>query len=229
MSRLVAVFSWIGGGLFVGSLLVAAYALVVTWAEPVPLRGGWFRSLSINAMLVTVFALHHSLFARDDVKTAMTRWMPERLLRPVYVWIASLLLIAVVWLWQPVGGQLYRVEGPLAWILRAGQAAGVVLIAGAVRAIDGLELAGIRAPRRDGSLIATGPYGLVRHPLYLGWMLIVFGAAPMTGDRLAFAIMTTAYLLVAMPWEERSLTRIHGEAYSRYRQQVRWRVLPYVY
>jgi protein-S-isoprenylcysteine O-methyltransferase Ste14 len=60
-------------------------------------------------------------------------------------------------------------------------------------------------------------------------MLAVFGAARMTGDRLAFAVVTSLYLVVAIPWEERSLEAAFGEAYRRYKQQVRWRVLPYVY
>jgi protein-S-isoprenylcysteine O-methyltransferase Ste14 len=72
-------------------------------------------------------------------------------------------------------------------------------------------------------------YGLVRHPLYLGWTMCVFGAAHMTGDRLGFAIITTAYLVVAVPWEERSLRRSFGEDYDRYVRTVRWRIVPFIY
>ena len=74
-----------------------------------------------------------------------------------------------------------------------------------------------------------GPYRLVRHPLYLGWMLAVFGAAHMTGDRLAFGAISSVYLLIAVPWEERSLMQSFGDDYARYTQQVRWRVIPFVY
>jgi protein-S-isoprenylcysteine O-methyltransferase Ste14 len=100
-----------------------------------------------------------------------------------------------------------------------------------VRAIDPLELAGIRRPGTAGpsALQITGPYRLVRHPLYLGWMLIVFGAAHMTGDRLAFASITSLYLVIAIPWEERSLERAFGDAYRRYQVDVRWRAIPYVF
>ena len=163
------------------------------------------------------------------MKAWVSRVIPHDLVRSTYVWVASLLLIAVVWSWQPIGGELYRVRSPAAWALRLAQIAGIVLIAASVLAIDGLELAGIRPPRADTSLNARGPYGLVRHPLYLGWMLIVFGSPSMTGDRLGFAAVTTLYLFVAMPWEEQSLLRAHGDAYSRYQQQVRWRVLPHLY
>ena len=103
------------------------------------------------------------------------------------------------------------------------------MIALSVRAIDALELAGIRRDARDGELQAGGPYGLVRHPIYLGWMLIVFGSAHMTGDRLAFAAVTSLYLAIAIPWEERALETAFGDRYQRYKQQVRWRVVPYIY
>ena len=75
----------------------------------------------------------------------------------------------------------------------------------------------------------TGPYRWVRHPLYLGWVLMVFGAAHMTGDRLAFAAITTAYLVVAIPWEERSLRQSFGDEYARYMRDVRWRMIPFIY
>ena len=81
----------------------------------------------------------------------------------------------------------------------------------------------------DGELQTGGVYGLVRHPLYFGWVLIVFGAAHMTGDRLTFAVLTTAYLVMAMPWEERSLEREFGASYRRYKEKVRWKILPYLY
>ena len=155
--------------------------------------------------------------------------LPERLLRSVYVWIASALFLIVCALWQPVGGDVYFVTG---WrtVAHAGvQLGGVWFIARALSTIDPLELAGIHRPSASETLQITGPYRWVRHPLYLGWLLAVFGAAHMTGDRLAFAAMSSIYLFVAIPWEERSLARTFGEQYEAYKQQVRWRVVPYVY
>jgi protein-S-isoprenylcysteine O-methyltransferase Ste14 len=98
-----------------------------------------------------------------------------------------------------------------------------------VRAIDPLELAGIRTSGTTTVLQVTGPYRLVRHPLYLGWMLMAFGAAHMTGDRLTFAAISTLYVLIAIPFEERSLVRTFGTQYEDYRRNVRWRVVPYLY
>jgi protein-S-isoprenylcysteine O-methyltransferase Ste14 len=150
-------------------------------------------------------------------------------MRSVYVWVASLLLIAAILSWQPIGGALYRLGGAAAWALRLVQVAGVVLIVVSVRAIDGLELAGIRPARVGSALYVRGPYAFVRHPLYLGWMLTALAAPGMTGDRLAFALLTTAYLVVGMPLEERALVRLYGDVYRRYMQRVRWRVVPYLY
>jgi protein-S-isoprenylcysteine O-methyltransferase Ste14 len=115
-------------------------------------------------------------------------------------------------------------------LLTAVQAGGLVLTALGTRAIDPLELAGIRAPAaRPSDLQVRGAYRLVRHPLYLGWLLMVFAPPHMTGDRLTFAIVTSTYLLIAIPWEEQSLERTFGTAYRDYKSRVRWRVVPYVY
>ena len=120
--------------------------------------------------------------------------------------------------------------GQAAWAFAAVQLCGLWLIAAAVRGLDPLELAGIRPLSREvGALKVTGPYGIVRHPLYFGWVLMVFGAAHMTGDRLAFAVMTTIYLVVAVPWEEQALVRAFGDGYARYRRTVRWRIVPFIY
>jgi methanethiol S-methyltransferase len=230
MTKSERLFVWAGGAMFVLSLAACAYAYGVAWASAAAsVRFGTAATLAIDVLLFTVFALHHSLFARDAVKDRLARAVPSRLIRSVYVWVASTFLLGVVLLWQPVGGDLYAVTG---WP-RAGhvmlQLAGVWLIARSVSQIDPLELAGIRPASRRDTLQIAGPYRLVRHPLYLGWILIVFGASHMTGDRFAFAAISTAYLVVAIPWEERSLLRAFGDAYAEYQRAVRWRVLPFVY
>jgi hypothetical protein len=222
------VFVWCGGALFVGSLLLTAW-MYASWFGVNMSAKGW-KPVVLDALLLSLFALHHSAFAREPIKNRLASLVPKRLLRSVYVWVASLLLIVVDLLWQPVGGELYRAAGWLAWPFGIAQLSGVSLIARSVRAINALELAGIRNPKiTDEELQTGGVYRLVRHPIYFGWVLIVFGTAHMTGDRLAFAVMTTMYLLIAMPWEERSLEREFGLAYRRYKDQVRWRIVPYVY
>jgi protein-S-isoprenylcysteine O-methyltransferase Ste14 len=148
------------------------------------------------------------------------------------VWVASLLLIAVCLLWRPIGGELYEAATSRAVAHTAIQLFGIWFIARAVALIDPLELAGIRpasdVSKTDG-LQTSGPYRWVRHPVYFGWLLAVFGTAHMTGDRLAFAAITCAYLAAAVPWEERSLIRSFGEDYAQYSRDVRWRMIPFIY
>jgi methanethiol S-methyltransferase len=217
---------WTGGAAFVASLALCAATYLVAFGRPHPF-GGW-QPIAADAALFALFAAHHSLFARERVKRAIALAVPPLMVRSLYVWTASLLLALVCLFWQPVGGELYDRHGAPAIAHAVVQLAGVWLVARSVARIDGLELAGIRPPAAGG-LQVGGPYRLVRHPLYLGWMLIVFGAAGMSGDRLAFAALTSAYLIIAVQWEERSLTRTFGEEYARYKRHVRWRLIPFIY
>jgi methanethiol S-methyltransferase len=91
------------------------------------------------------------------------------------------------------------------------------------------ERAGDAAGEERPPLVARGGYGFVRHPIYLGWMLMVWGAPVMSLSRLTFASVSTLYLLLAIPFEERSLRARFGAAYDAYVRAVRWRVLPGVY
>jgi protein-S-isoprenylcysteine O-methyltransferase Ste14 len=224
-------FVWLGGALFVASLVLTGWSYARWLGQPRP-WAGW-RPLIFDVLLFSVFALHHSLFARSSVKATLAAVCPDRLLRSVYVWVASALLIVVCLAWKRVGGDPYEAtHGALRVLHFAVQLTGAWLIVQSVRAIDALELAGIRASSAvvdAGTLCISGPYQLVRHPLYLGWILIVFGSAHLTGDRLAFAAITTCYLLMAIPWEERSLAQAFGTQYARYAQRVRWRVVPFLY
>jgi hypothetical protein len=216
-------FVWLGGALFVLALAFCAWSYVVVMGRPAPATGS--TAVAIDAALLTLFALHHSLFAREPMKEAIARLIPAALVRSCYVWIASALLILVCALWRPIGSELYAVRGIPAIGLVAVQLVGLWITARGAARIDPLELAGIRPPSASDGLQTTGPFHWVRHPLYLGWLLMVFGAPHMTGDRLAFAAITT----VAIPWEERSLRRTFGENYSRYMRAVKWRMIPFIY
>ena len=220
-------FVWVGGALFVASLALCLWWYLMILGQPAP--AGVWPALVVDILLLGVFATHHSVCARPRVKALMTRAVPDKLQRSVYVWIASTLLIVVCLAWQRVGGTVYSVAGWRAAAHAGLQLFGVALIAWSVAGIDPLELAGIRDERARGGLQTAGPYGWVRHPLYFGWVLAAFGAAHMTGDRLAFAAITTLYLAIAVPWEERSLINSFGDEYREYQQHVRWRIVPYVY
>jgi protein-S-isoprenylcysteine O-methyltransferase Ste14 len=226
MTRFEQALVWTGGAIFVTALTVCAgwYLFILGDAAP-PAR---WQPLAFDAALFSIFALHHSVFARERVKQRLAA-IPPHLRRSVYVWIASLLLILVCLAWQPIGGDLYHAAGARAVLHALVQLCGLWLIARSVARIDPLELAGIRTSTRISSLQIEGPYRLVRHPLYLGWILAAFGAGHLTGDRLAFAAISSIYLLVAVPWEERSLMQSFGDDYARYAREVRWRVIPFVY
>jgi protein-S-isoprenylcysteine O-methyltransferase Ste14 len=231
-------YVWAGGAAFVSSLICCLYFYLFRWDaahEPIvalPTRSNSaalsVAGLAVNALLLLLFATHHSVFARESVNRRLARIIPEGLLRSTYVWVASLLLVTVCLLWQPAGGDVYRSTGWLAALHAGVQLFGLWLIAQSVKAIDALELAGIREPTPH-NLQTAGPYRVVRHPLYSGWLLAVFGAAHMTADRLSFAVFTCVYLVIAMPWEERSLVKSYGEAYETYQRRVPWKILPYVY
>ncbi len=114
----------------------------------------------------------------------------------------------------------------------AAQLLGLWLTARAAGLLDPLELAGIRQLQgqlRPVEFKVVGPFGLVRHPIYLGWMLMVFGAPFMTMSRLVMAVVSSTYLIVAIPWEERSLIDAFGDRYREYQRKVRWRLVPFLW
>ncbi len=220
---------WLGGALFVASLAVCAWLYLFVLGRSLP-PAGW-RPLVFDALLFTIFALHHSLFARDFAR-AWLAMIPARLQRSVYVWVASLLLIAVCLLWRPIGGEFYDASGTRGAAHITIQLLGVWVIARSVAIIDPLELAGIRQPAAQSNadgLQTSGPYRWVRHPVYFGWLLAVFGTGQMTVYRLAFASITLVYLAAAVPWEERSLMRSFGSDYAQYMREVKWRMIPFIY
>jgi methanethiol S-methyltransferase len=191
--------------------------------------GGGMRAAIADAALFAAFALHHSLLARPFAKRVIERYVPPDLVRTSYVWTASLLLIFVFYLWQPVGQAIYRARGLGALMLTLLQVCGIVLAVLAVRRISVRELAGLTDPNASHELEFGGPYRLVRHPLYLGWITFFACAPHMTGDRLVFVLVSTIYLIAAIRFEEAGLQQQFGHRYLEYRQLVRWRLIPYVH
>ena len=212
---------------FMGSLVLMAWWWLVV-AGRAESAGGVSAAI-VDVCLFSLFALHHSLLARPWAQQQVRRVLPEDLVRTSYVWIGSLLLIAVCLLWEPVGRIIYNVNGAWAALLYAVQLIGAAIGTLAVRRISVRELAGLVPPGSVDELECRGPYRLVRHPLYLGWVLVFFGTPHMTGDRLIFAFISSAYLIVAMPLEEAGLRRQFGERYLEYCRMVRWRLIPYVH
>jgi protein-S-isoprenylcysteine O-methyltransferase Ste14 len=219
---------------FVLSLLYFAFRYTVTFAVPA-LEGNAVTAIAINVVLFSVFALHHSLFARGGFKAWAARTFQPDMERSAYVWLASALFYAVCGFWQPVPGVAWDAEGALGWTLLALQLFGVWLTLRSAAILDFRELAGIKVADRKGpphetmEFKQTGPYGWVRHPIYTGWFLIVWTAVPMTNTRLVFALVSCFYLLIAIPFEERSMRALPGGSYERYANAVRWKLLPRVF
>jgi len=186
------------------------------------------QALAINVALLGLFAVQHSVMARQWFKSAWTRIVPVPAERSTYVLFSSLALIVLFWKWEPMGGAIWNVEnsaGRLA--LNALFAAGWLTVLAATFLIDHFDLFGMsqvwaylrkRAYKAPG-FRTPGMYRFVRHPLYVGWLLVFWSAPKMTAAHLVFAIATTAYILVAIQFEERDLVRMHGE-YAEYRRRV---------
>jgi len=226
----VKLFRWSGALLFVLSLL--SFAVVYGWRlrTPAPPSDDAMRDAIANVVLFTVFALHHSLMARTGAKAWITRHLPAGLERSVYVWIASALFLVVCWMWQPLPGVIWETRGP-GLALYVAQAFGVALTLAAARIVGVWELAGVKQPdlTRPIEFKADGPFAIVRHPIYLGWVLMVFATPVMTTSRLLFAVVSTLYLLAAIPFEERSLLEAFPEEYGAYQKQMRWRLIPLIW
>lgn len=223
-------FRWSGALLFVLSLL--SFAVVYGWRlrTPAPTSDDAMRDAIANVVLFTVFALHHSIMARTGAKAWITRHLPPGLERSVYVWIASALFLAVCWMWQPLPGMIWETRGP-GLALYVAQAFGVALTLAAARIVGVWELAGVKQPdlTRPIEFTADGPFAIVRHPIYLGWVLMVFATPVMTTARLLFAVVSTLYLIAAIPFEERSLLEAFPEKYGAYQKQMRWRLIPLIW
>jgi protein-S-isoprenylcysteine O-methyltransferase Ste14 len=236
-SALTSLIAWTGAALFVASLGWFFYSYAVRFGAGASAAGPVLPPLLVDVGLFSVFALHHSLLARTRVRSAVERYVPRMLERSLYTWTSSLLFIAVCTLWQPVPGVLYELTSVWALVGYAVQAAGIVLTLRGASAVDVCSLAGVRpvldAPRGTATphrpLETSGVYGFVRHPVYLAWGLLVFGAPEMTATRFAFAAVSTLYLALAIPWEERGLLEVFGAEYEAYRERVRWRMVPGVY
>ena len=188
----------------------------------------WPRSLAIDLGLLTLFAVQHSVMARPGFKRLMTRVIPASLERSTYVLASSAALIFLFWQWRPLGGTIWHVEQPVARaLLLTGFAFGWTLVLLSTFAINHFDLFGLRQtwrafrgqPQSELRFATPILYRIVRHPLYVGWFFAFWCTPTMTVAHLVFAVMTTAYILIAIQLEERDLMAAHPE-YVEYRRRV---------
>jgi protein-S-isoprenylcysteine O-methyltransferase Ste14 len=187
------------------------------------------EALLINAALLTLFAVQHSTMARPGFKRMWTRIVPKQIERSTYVLLSSLALILLFALWQPIGGVIWKVEQPVLQAVLYGLfAMGFALVLISTFLINHFDLFGLRqvylylrgkpyTQLRFGTPIL---YRHVRHPLYLGWLFAFWATPTMTIAHLVFAVATTAYIFVAIQFEEKDLVDAYGDDYKRYKQNV---------
>jgi len=187
------------------------------------------RALAINAALLGLFAVQHSVMARPWFKRAWTQVIPPVAERSTYVLLSSLAMVLLFWQWRPMGGVVWEVHDPIGRLAIWGiYAVGWLLLLVATLLINHFDLFGLRQvylhlmgrPYTALQFRTPGLYRYVRHPIYFSWLCIFWATPRMTTAHLVFALATTAYILMAIPWEERDLIRAHGETYRLYREQV---------
>jgi methanethiol S-methyltransferase len=186
-------------------------------------------ALLIDAALLSVFAIQHSVMARQWFKRAWTKIVPEPVERSTYVLIASAALILLFWQWRPITTIVWEVRNPTgALLLTALFWIGWALVLVSTYLVDHFSLFGLKQVYRYLKGIPDEPlpfktpalYKMVRHPLYLGFIVAFWSTPRMTVGHLFFAVMCTAYILVAIQFEERDLIHFYGDTYRNYRKQV---------
>jgi protein-S-isoprenylcysteine O-methyltransferase Ste14 len=229
---LVFAYNLINYLVFVGvSLYLAAFLsnqLVPRSIDSAPVGPLW-QALLVNLLLLAAFAVQHSVMARPSFKQWWTRMAPAPAERSTYVMFSNLALILLFWQWQPMGGVVWDVRAPMGRGINYGVFAfGWFNVLLATFMINHFDLFGLRQAwlYLRGKAYTTlafktpGPYRLVRHPLYAGWLMVFWAAPTMTVGRLAFAVAMTVYILVAIWFEERNLVEYHGQAYADYRRKT---------
>jgi protein-S-isoprenylcysteine O-methyltransferase Ste14 len=185
-------------------------------------------ALLINLGLLSLFAIQHSVMARPWFKRFLMRFIPPAAERSTYVLASSLALILLFWQWSPLGGVVWDVgDSAGRALLYAAFAFGWVLVLVTTFLINHFDLFGLRQvwlhlrghEYRQLPFVTPGPYRLVRHPLYVGWLFAFWATPTMTVTHLLFALVSTAYILVAIRLEEKDLIDAHPE-YVEYRRRV---------
>jgi len=186
-------------------------------------------ALLVNALLLALFAIQHSVMARPGFKRWWTKFIPQPIERSTYVLLASLVLILLFWQWRPMTDVVWNVENSavryILWALFFACWAMVLLSTFLINHFDLFGLRQVYLHQKGQEYTHSGfttpfLYKIVRHPLLAGFMIAFWATPHMTVGHLVFAVATTAYMLIAIQFEERDLASVHGATYEEYRKQV---------
>jgi protein-S-isoprenylcysteine O-methyltransferase Ste14 len=187
------------------------------------------EALIVNVLLMALFAVQHSVMARKQFKQWWTQYIPRSVERSTYVLLASLALILLFWQWRPIPTVLWQVADPqLALAVTGVSMIGWVLVFLSTFLINHFELFGLHQvannltgrPMPQVRFRTPVLYKVVRHPIYLGFIIAFWIAPVMTVGHLLFAAVTTAYIFVGIWLEERDLVEMFGDEYRSYRNRV---------
>lgn len=187
------------------------------------------EALTIDILLMSIFAVQHSVMARPQFKQWWTRLVPKSVERSTYVLFSSLALVLLFWQWRPIQGLAWQINDPrIAMAVIGLSLVGWLIVLTSTFLINHFELFGLHQVANNLTGRPMPPprfrtplyYNFVRHPIYLGFIIAFWAAPKMTMGHLLFAAVTTAYIFVGIMLEEHDLTTVFGDEYRRYRQRV---------